>query len=62
MTRRSTVLKTFSATMPEDRATCTTTNESSPICVSPAATGLRLRLDSERATRPSSKPETCRPQ
>src|ERR1700690_3289679 len=33
-----TVLKTFSATTPDDRPACNTTNEGSPICVSPAAT------------------------
>ena len=33
-----TVLNTLSPTIPAECATCTTTNESSPICVSPAAT------------------------
>lgn len=37
-----TVLKTFSATIPADRAACITTNESSPICVSPAATRIAV--------------------
>ena len=40
-----TVLKTFSPTIPADRATCTTTNESSPICVSPEATATAVQRE-----------------
>src|SRR6202050_808246 len=38
------VLKIFSATIPADRPACSTTNESSPICVSPAATRIAVRI------------------
>jgi hypothetical protein len=39
------VLNTFSPTIPDDRPVCTTTKESSPICVSPAATAIAVRKE-----------------
>jgi len=38
-----TVVNSFSSATPEDRATWTTTNERSPICVRPEATVMAVR-------------------
>ncbi len=58
-----TVLKTFSATIPADRAACITTNESSPICVSPAATRIAVLSGYRNShTTVCTRPETCRRQ
>ena len=56
-----TVPRKFSATIPVDRATCTTMNDSSPICASRTLRQLPSRVGSGTAALQSSRREICRP-